>query len=56
MPKVAESVHEEDAPEELKEHNRECKEAFLAKALRYIHATAFAAAEAELTNDQSVIL
>jgi uncharacterized coiled-coil protein SlyX len=54
--KVAESVCEEDAPEEFKEYNRECKERFSAATLRYIHATAFADAEAELKSDESVIL
>lgn len=54
--KVAESVCEEDAPEELKEHNRERKEEFLAAALRYIYATAFATAEAELAKDEGVVL
>lgn len=37
--KVAESVHEEDAPEELKKHNHERKEEFITTALRYIYAT-----------------
>ena len=54
--KVAESVCEEDAPEELKEHNRERKEEFLATALRYIYATDFTTAEAEIMKDESVIL
>lgn len=54
--KVTESVHEEDAPEELKEYNHERKEKFLAIALRYIYATAFANAEAELAKDKCVIL
>ena len=54
--KVAESVCEEDVPEELKEHNRERKEEFLAAALRYIYATAFANAEAEIMKDESVVL
>lgn len=54
--KVTESVCEEDAPEELKEHNRERKEEFLAAALRYIYATAFATAEAELAKDEGVVL
>ena len=54
--KVAESVCEEDAPEELKEHNRERKEEFLATALRYIYATDFAAVEAEIMKDKSVVL
>lgn len=54
--KVAGSLCEEDAPEELKEYNRERKEEFLATALRYIYTTAFAAAEAELAKDESVIL
>ena len=54
--KVAESVCEEDAPEELKEHNRERKEVFLATALRYIYATDFATAEAEIIKDESVVL
>lgn len=54
--KVAESVCEEDAPEELKEHNRERKEEFLATALRYIYATDFTTAEAEIMKDESVVL
>ena len=54
--KVAESVLEEDAPEELKEYNRERKEEFITTALRYIYATAFADAEAELAKDKCVIL
>ena len=54
--KVAESVCEEDAPEELKEHNRERKEEFLATALRYIYATDFATAGAEIMKDKSVVL
>lgn len=54
--KVAESVCEEDAPEELKEHNCERKEEFLAAALRYIYATAFATAEAEIMKDEGVAL
>lgn len=54
--KVAESVCEEDVPEELKEHSRERKEEFLATALRYIYATDFAAAEAEIVKDESVII
>jgi hypothetical protein len=33
------SVCEEDAPEELKEHNLERKKEFLATTLRYIYAT-----------------
>lgn len=54
--KVAASVHEEDAPEELKEYNHERKEEFITTALRYIYATAFADAEAELAKDKCVIL
>lgn len=54
--KVAESACEEDAPEELKEHNRERKEEFLATALRYIYATDFTTAEAEIMKDESVVL
>lgn len=54
--KVAESVCEDDAPEELKEHNRERKEEFLATALRYIYATDFATAEAEIMKDEGVVL
>ena len=54
--KVAESVHEEDAPEELKEYNYERKEKFITTALRYIYATAFATSEAELKKDKNVIL
>lgn len=54
--KVAESVHEEDATEELKEYNHERKEEFITTALRYIYATAFADAEAELAKDKCVIL
>lgn len=54
--KVAESVCEEDAPEELKEHNRERKEEFLATALRYIYATDFTTAEAEIMKDEGVVL
>ena len=54
--KVAESVCEEDAPEELKEHNRERREEFLATALRYIYATDFTTAEAEIMKDESVVL
>lgn len=54
--KVAESVCEEDAPEELKEHNRERKEGFLATALRYIYATDFTTAETEIMKDESVVL
>lgn len=54
--KVAESVCEEDAPEELKEHNRERKKEFLATALRYIYATDFTTAEAEIMKDESVVL
>ena len=40
----------------LKEHNRERKEEFLAAALRYIYATAFTTAEAEIMKDESVVL
>lgn len=54
--KVAESVCEEDAPEELKEHSRERKEEFLATALRYIYATDFTTAETEIMKDESVVL
>lgn len=54
--KVAESVCEEDAPEELKEHNRERKKEFLATALRYIYATDFTTAEAEIMKDEGVVL
>lgn len=54
--KVAESVCEEDAPEEFKEYNRERKEEFLATALRYIYATDFTTAEAEIMKDESVVL
>lgn len=54
--KVAESVCEEDAPEELKEYNRERKKEFLATALRYIYATDFTTAEVEIAKDEGVVL
>lgn len=49
--KVTESVCKED-----ERHNHERKEEFITTALRYIYATAFADAEAELAKDESVIL